>query len=134
MLALGLVVTGVVAGGAGAALQANPTGSYQAFVSGQAPAVNGRWVIKLTTTFGPAGKFQSFRNGRLAAAGTTAWTGNKVTFVDQTGSYACKGTQRAGIYTFSRPAPNKLRFTTVVDLCTGRKTLLGGRTFTKLSP
>ena len=124
LAALGLV------GGVAASTHANVVGSYTAQVSGQAPNLNGKWTLKFTTTFAPAGKFQSFRNGKLVVGGTTAFTGNKLTFVDMSGSYACKGTEQAGVYTYSVKG-KALKLVKVVDLCTGRALLLSNRTFTK---
>jgi hypothetical protein len=130
-LLAGLVATGILAAGALAAPNANPAGSYKAIVTGQAAALNGRWVLKFTTIFGPAGKFQTFRNGRLVVSGTTVFTGDKVTLVDMSGSYACGPAEKTGVYTFKKPAANKLKFISVVDPCAGRKILLDNRTFTK---
>ena len=130
VLLLAALTALVVVGGIGAAAHANVVGSYTAQVSGQAPQLNGKWTMKFTTTYAPAGKFQGFRNGKLVVSGTTAFTGNKLTLVDMSGSYACKGSERAGVYSFSLKG-KALKFTKVLDLCIGRASLLSNRTFTK---
>ena len=132
LLALAAVAAGVFAGAAVAARDAAvPRGTYSATVRGQSAALNGTWKL----TFGPVagaytGPLTVTRNGALAVVGTFTASSGKLALVDNRGPYACKGRQSAGIYTYTLNG-NKLKLSLVLDLCTGRKRLLAGRTFTR---
>ncbi|MFN2468983.1 MAG: hypothetical protein ABR521_12750 [Gaiellaceae bacterium] len=99
-------------------------------LTGMGPVLNGNWKLRLTTTFGPAGKFQMRKNGALKVSGDTAITGNKVTFVDQGGPLRCKGNQQSGVYNYKLKA-KRLTLTPVVDLCAGRQLVLAAKPVTR---
>src|SRR5919201_1562287 len=106
-LAAAAVVTGTAVAARDAAI---PKGSYSATIRGRTAAVNGTWKL----TFGPViavtGPLTVTRNGALAVAGTFTAASGKLAFVDNRGPYACRGTQRSGIYRYSLNG-NKLKLT-----------------------
>ena len=129
-LAVAVVAAASVAGAAVAARDAIPKGSYSATVRGESAPLNGTWKLTFGRVIAVTGPLTVTRNGALAVAGTFTATNGKLALVDNRGPYACKGIkERAGLYRYSLNG-NKLKLTLIADLCTGRKRLLSGRTFT----
>ena len=100
--------------------------AWVAKVSGSTPLLNATWGLAFR-----APTYDVTRNGGLAVAGTARIVGNKVTFHDLSGSFACRGaTQVSGSYTW-RILGKKLTFKRVSDACLGRSSVLS-HTFTRI--
>ena len=129
-LLLALAVCLLLAAPAGAGSDALSPGTYTMKLTDKGPVLNGNWKLKFTTTFAPAGKFLITKNGALKVAGDSAVTGNKVTFVDQSGPLRCKGNQQGGVYSFTLKQ-KKLTLKALADLCAGRQLVLATKPFTR---
>lgn len=100
---------------------------FQTKITGAAvPALNAFWRLSTTRT-----GFIITRSGAPALAGTLAIAGNKVTFHDITGPFACRGAQATGTYGW-RIVGARLTFTRIKDACVGRRTVLSHR-FTRIA-
>lgn len=119
---LSLSVLAVTAAVASAAL----TGTYKTTISGKTAALNGKWQIKFAT----GNKANVSRNGKVVIKTAVKVTGSKIKFTDSSGSYACTGAQKSGSYTF-KVSGKKLTFKVVSDKCSGRKSVLTSKAFTK---
>lgn len=96
-------------------------------ISGATPPLNATWRLAFQN---PA--YDVTRNRGVVVAGTVRIVGNKVTFHDLTGSFACRGaTQIIGTYTW-RIQGAKLTFTRVSDACLGRRSVLS-HAFTRIA-
>ncbi len=92
---------------------------YATKIAGATPAVlNGTWRLTLR----PA-TFSVAKGGVVAVSGSLRIAGNRVTFHDRSGSFACHGTQAVGVYTW-RIAGSRLTLTPVTEPCGGRRTIL----------
>jgi hypothetical protein len=97
------------------------SGTYNATIT-KAGSLNGAWSL----AFSGSNYTISFK-GAAAVKGTFTQGGNKITFSDKSGKYACPA---KGVYTYSLIA-RTLTFKSVSDSkCTGRRTVLAAR-FTK---
>ena len=97
------------------------SGTYNATIT-KAGALNGAWSL----AFSGSGYTIAFK-GSTAVKGTFTQSGNKITFSDKSGKYACSA---KGVYTYSLIA-RTLTFKSVSDAkCAGRRTVLAAR-FTK---
>ena len=90
---------------------------YSTKITGATPAVlNGTWRLSLQKA-----AFSVTKGGAAALSGSLTIAGNRVTFRDLAGPFACRGSQVTGTYTW-RLQGNTL--TPVSDKCTGRRTIL----------
>jgi hypothetical protein len=111
------------------ATSAGPTLSphiWSTKISGAAAPLNATWRLAFQS---PA--YDVTRNRGVVVAGTFRIAGNKVTFHDLAGSFACKGAQVYGTYTW-RIQGAKLTFTRVSDACVGRRSVLA-HAYTRIS-
>ena len=124
-----VVVAGVFLATAAAAGSGNPlvTGSFVTRITGKAPALNGNWTLRLKAT----GRFETLRNGKVVVRGIGAAAAGKLAITDQSGSYACKGIQRAGVYNYTLRG-RILTLKAVADLCQGRRTILTAKPLRRL--
>jgi hypothetical protein len=96
-------------------------------ISGPTPLLKATWRLAFQT---PA--YNVTRNGGVVVAGTVRIVGNKVTFHDLAGIFACRGATRInGSYTW-RIQGAKLTFTRLSDACPGRKGVLS-HAFTRIA-
>ena len=117
----------VVAGTAGATSPALTTHIYQTKISGSPVApLNATWQLTLLPH-----SFNLSRNRAGAVTGSLVITGNKVTFHDVGGQFACKGAQITGVYGWHLNG-STLTLTRFSDQCVGRRTVLG-RPFTRIA-
>jgi hypothetical protein len=92
---------------------------WSARITGASPAVlNGTWRLSIK-----GGTFAVAKGTTLAVGGTARIAGNRVTFHDLVGPFACKGSQATGVYRW-RVSDNRLTLAAVSDRCAGRKTIL----------
>src|SRR5919109_3199097 len=124
-LAASLAAAGVAVGASDVRLPVL-RGTFVTTISGKAPPLNGRWTLKLDPP-----KFQTLRNGKVVIRGVAVATRGKMTLTDVSGSYACSGVERVGVYTYTLKA-GKLTLKAVLDRCSGRKTVLTARPLTKV--
>ena len=111
-----VVIVGTAASAAPAAAPRLSPHVYVAKITGANPAVlNATWRMAINRPL-----FSVTRNGRGAVIGQVRITGNRVTFQDGTGSYACRGAQKSGTYTW-RIVGKRLTLTRVRDSCVGRR-------------
>jgi hypothetical protein len=120
LLGLLAVLAGVLATAAIAGY-GNPlvTGSFSTKISGKARALNGTWTLRLKST----GRFETLRNGKVVVRGQGAAAAGKLAIRDQSGPYACKGLQQAGVYSYKLKG-RTLTLKVVTDRCAGRKIIL----------
>ena len=91
---------------------------YSARIAGATPAVlNGTWRLTVNKP-----GFSVTKDGSAAIVGTVQIAGNRVTFRDGGGPFACRGAQRTGTYTW-RLARKRLTLARVNDACVGRRTV-----------
>jgi hypothetical protein len=114
------VAAGVLAAAASAGY-GNPlvTGSFRTTITGKAPPLNGTWTLRLKAN----GRFETLRNGRVVVRGLGAATAGRLALTDQSGSYACTGTQRVGVYTY-KLSGRLLTLKATADRCAGRRAIL----------
>ena len=114
----------------GAALAAHDaailTGTFQKRISKKAPPLNGAWKLKLKQD----GTFELTRNGVIVVRGVAAGVSGRLAFGDRSGSYRCRGAQRAAVYNYTLRG-RTLTLRPVVEPCTGRRLVLTTGTFTK---
>jgi hypothetical protein len=92
---------------------------YSTKISGAAPAVlNGTWRLAVRST-----AFSVTKGATPAVSGSVRIAGNRITFHDLGGPFACRGTQATGVYGW-RIAGTRLTLTAVREPCAGRKTIL----------
>lgn len=103
------------------------TGSFATRISGKAPALNGNWTLKLKAT----GRFETLRNGKVVVRGLGAAAAGRLALTDQSGSYACKGVERAGAYKYTLKG-RTLTLKAIADLCQGRRVVLTTKPFRRL--
>jgi hypothetical protein len=113
---------------AGAAAAGLPllTGTFTKSITGKTPPLNGRWSLVLKQN----GKFETKRNGVTVVRGLAVAAKGKLALTDQSGSYACKGLERAGTYTY-KLVGRTLTLKALLDPCSGRKTVMTTGSFTK---
>jgi hypothetical protein len=93
--------------------------AYVARIAGAEPAVlNGTWRLTLTTS-----AFTVNKGATAAVAGRVRIAGNRITFHDLGGPFACRGAQASGVYSW-RVTGTRLTLTAVREPCAGRKTIL----------
>ena len=96
-------------------------GTYNTTIT-KAGSLNGSWSLAFSDSV-----YTIAFKGATAVKGTFTRTGNKITFSDKSGKYACSA---KGVYTYSLNA-RTLTFKSVSDAkCTGRRTVLAA-SFTK---
>ena len=96
-------------------------------ISGPTPLLNATWRLAFRNA-----AYNVTRNSGVVVAGTVRIVGNKVTFHDLAGTFACRGaTQINGTYTW-RIQGAKLTFTRVSDACPGRSGVLS-HAFTRIA-
>jgi hypothetical protein len=107
------------------AASASPAGStlyahtYSVKIAGsKIGLLNATWLLALQRTV-----FGLKRNGGTAVVGTVKIAGNRITFHDLGGPFACRGAQINGRYTW-RIVGAKLTLTRVADACVGRRGVL----------
>ena len=126
-IAAALIATAVAAT---PATSAGPTLSphiWSTKISGPTPLLNATWRLAFRT---PA--YNVTRNGGVVVAGTVMIVGNKITFHDLAGTFACRGaSQINGSYTW-RIQGARLTFTRVSDACLGRYGVLS-HAFTRIA-
>ena len=99
---------------------------YSTRITGASPAaLNGTWNLSLQRTV-----FLVNKGSAPAVAGRLTIAGNKITFHDTGGPFACKGAQAVGTYTWKLQG-TKLTLTEVHDTCAGRPLILNRRVFTR---
>jgi hypothetical protein len=112
---------------------ASPTslsGVFRVTITGKPAALNGRYELR----FLAPNRVRVVRNGKVVVVGRTTIVGNRATFVDLSGQYACSTSEgKTGIYTY-RLAGRRLTFTAVKDGCVGRKLVLTAKPFVKIDP
>lgn len=109
----------VVAGSAYAAGTPIAPHAYVARIAGAKPAVlNGTWRLSLTTY-----TFTVNKGVTAAVSGRVRIVGNRITFHDLGGPFACRGAQATGVYSW-RVVGKRLSLTAVREACAGRKTIL----------
>ena len=92
---------------------------YSTKIMGATPAVlNGTWRLSVRPT-----AFSVTKGAALAVSGSVRIAGNRITFHDLSGSFACRGAQAKGIYAW-KVTGNHLTLTAVREPCGGRKTIL----------
>jgi hypothetical protein len=121
-----IAVLALVSTGAAAAALPVLTGTFTRKITGKAPPVNGVWALRLKAN----GKFEMRRNGVVVVRGLGAATRGKLALTDQSGTYACRGAERVGAYTYKFKRKT-LTLKAVLDPCSGRKTILTSGPFTK---
>jgi hypothetical protein len=88
-------------------------------IAGASPAVlNGTWRLTMK-----ASSFSVAKGASLAVAGSAKIAGNRVTFHDLAGPFACNGAQATGVYRW-RVSGKRLTMAAVSEPCAGRKTIL----------
>jgi hypothetical protein len=101
---------------------------YSTKVTGARPAaLNGTWNLSIQRTV-----FLVNKGSAPAVAGRLQIVGNRIAFHDTGGSFACKGAQAVGTYTW-RLRGTKLTLTRVHDTCAGRPLILNGRVYTRVA-
>ena len=111
---------GIVAGASAAAPSLAPH-IYGAQIRGATPAaLNAAWLLAIEQT-----QFEIARNGAVVVKGTVAISGNRVTFHDVSGPFACRGAQATGAYTW-RVSGTTLALQRIHDTCAGRSRILAG--------
>jgi hypothetical protein len=99
---------------------------YSTKIAGATPAVlNGTWRLTVRKT-----TYAVTKGGSLAVSGSSRITGNRISFHDLAGPFACRGAQATGVYTW-RIAGKSLTLTAVKEPCAGRKLVLTKR-FTRV--
>jgi hypothetical protein len=100
---------------------------YSTRITGATPAVlNGTWRLAVNkTTFGVA------KGKTPAVSGSVRIAGNRITFHDLAGPFACHGAQATAVYTW-RVSGARLTLTAVREPCAGRKSILT-RPFTRVA-
>lgn len=92
---------------------------YSTKIAGATPAVlNGTWRLSMNRT-----AFSVTKGASLAVGGSVKIVGNRITFHDIGGPFACHGAQATGVYSY-RIAGKRLTLTAVKEPCAGRKTIL----------
>jgi hypothetical protein len=92
---------------------------YSARITGATPPVlNGVWRLAVR----PAA-FSVTKGSALAVAGSVRIAGNRITFHDLRGPFACRGAQATAVYSW-RLSGTRLSLTAVREPCAGRKTIL----------
>jgi hypothetical protein len=115
-LASGRVLFAAGANAAGPALAPHV---YGVKISGsRVAAFNATWLLGLKQR-----SFQLARNNAVVVSGTLKISGNRVTFHDISGPFACEGSEVNGAYTWKLRG-KKLTFKRVRDACAGRGTIL----------
>jgi hypothetical protein len=100
--------------------------AYSTKITGAAPAVlNGTWRLTVRQT-----TYAVTKGSSLAVSGSARIAGNRITFHDLAGPFACRGAQATGVYTW-RIVGKSLTLTAVKEPCAGRKTVLTKR-FTRV--
>ncbi len=119
-LCLGLGALVAVASALGAAAL-HPSGKFQTVLKGKKPSLlNGKWIINFSSK--SPGSFTTSKGGKVVARGIALWTGSKVTITDVSGSLACTGAERIGLYSYSFSGQEGLlRLKPVAERCAGRK-------------
>ncbi len=84
------------------------------------PALNATWLFAIKQT-----QFEIARNRAVVVKGTVAISGNRVTFHDISGAFACRGAQATGAYTW-RVSGTTLTLHRIHDTCVGRSRVLAG--------
>lgn len=88
-------------------------------ITGASPAVlNGTWHLTVKGR-----SFAVTKGVSLAVGGSAKVAGNRITFHDLDGPFACKGTQATGVYRWQVNA-TRLTMSAVSEPCAGRKTIL----------
>ncbi len=122
-----LLAAGTCAAAATAA-SGSPSGTHSATLTGAKPAaLNGRWQVD----FGTSRALRIVRNGKVVVLSTaTPLAGRHLRIHDVFGPYACSKSDGDGVYRYAL-AGRRLTFTTVSDLCIGRKLVLTTKPFLK---
>lgn len=124
-----VVVTLVLAAGASASSY-SLAGTYKATITGKPAPLDGKWRL----AFRSGGVVHTFRNGRLVVVGKTVRISpHRLSFSDQSGSYACKPSEGKGTYAYA-VSGRRLTFTVVRDKCVGRKLVLTTKPFLRTRP
>jgi hypothetical protein len=108
---------------AGAALAARTASIaphvYSTKIAGARPAVlDGTWRLTVKGS-----SFSVAKGASLAVSGSVKIAGNRITFRDLAGPFACRGAQSTAVYGY-RIAGKRLTLTAVREPCAGRKTIL----------
>lgn len=114
----------IAAASALGAASLHPSGKFQTVLKGKTPALlNGKWVFNFSSK--SPGSFTTTKSGKVVIRGIAVWTGSKVTITDVSGSLACTGKERIGVYSYSFSGQEGLlRLKPLVELCDGRKLVL----------
>ena len=122
---IALTATALVAAAAGAptAAAAGAAGIaphvWSTKITRASPAVlNGTWRLAVK-----GNSFAVSKGRSLAVAGSARVAGNRITFHDLGGPFACKGAQATGVYRW-RVNGARLTLAAVSEPCAGRKTIL----------
>lgn len=92
---------------------------YSTTIAGAKPAVlDGTWRLTVNRK-----SFSVAKGAALAVAGRAQVAGNRITFHDLNGPFACRGAQATGVYSW-RVSGKRLTLTAVREPCAGRKTIL----------
>jgi hypothetical protein len=100
---------------------------YSTKITGATPAVlNGTWRLSVNRT-----SFAVTKGRAPAISGSVRIAGNRITFHDLAGPFACRGAQATAVYGW-RVAGARLTLTAAREPCAGRKSVLT-RPFTRVA-
>jgi hypothetical protein len=126
VLVAAMLVTTVVSGSVTASPGLWPH-VYGATITGASPApLNATWRVAIRRA-----SYAIVPNGSNVVSGSATISGNRITFHDVAGPFACPGGQATGTYAW-RLQGRKLTFTRVSDTCPGRRIVLA-HAFTRIS-
>ncbi len=104
------------------------SGTFETKISSKSAALNGTWTLKFPEA--PDTTYRILKNGKEVVHGKFAGINGVLTISDLGGPYACKGIQKAAVYSYTLKGKT-FTLKSKVDGCPARKAVLTARPFTK---